>query len=293
MRILYIEDNPDDALILKEKLKDVDMPYNLFFAESLEEGIKRLAEKDIDVILLDLFLPDSRGLDTLRKIQVQEPKPSLPVVLMTGLDDEKLAVKALDAGAQDYIAKGQYTGPLLFRVLRYAIQRHALTEELKMLAVTDELTKLYNRHGFFQLAEQQLKLAQRFKKKAALIYADLDNLRLINDTLGHQEGDLALIDIADILRNTFRSEDIIARISGDDFVVLMIESSDYDVDNAIDRFQENIAENNTKKNTRYTLSLSWGMSQYNPEEPCHIDKLVSAAEELMCRQKAEKRQAKK
>jgi diguanylate cyclase (GGDEF)-like protein len=293
MKILYIEDEAGDVRLLKELLKDVKKPFNLFTAGSLAEGINRLTEKDIDVILLDLSLPDSTGLDTLRKVQVQSGQPSLPIVILTHYDDEETAVKAVEDGAQDYIIKGQFDGRLLFRVLRYAIQRHYLQEELRKLTIMDELTKLYNRQGFFHLAEREMKHAQRTKRKISLICLDLDGLKSINDTLGYQEGDIALIDVAGIIKNTFRSDDIVARIGGDEFVVLLLESTDAATAAGINLLQENIAEHNARRNRRFNLSLSWGISHCEQESQCSIDKLLSRAEELVYLHKIEKNKTKK
>ncbi len=289
MRILYVEDSPGDVRIMQEKMKEINAQYNLFVAESLAAGLKILAGNEIDIILLDLFLPDSKGLVTLEKMLEQGYKTPVPIVVISNLDDETVAGKAVEAGAQDYVVKGQYDGRLLFRVLRYAIQRNLLSEELKKLSITDYLTKIYNRRGFFQLGEQHLKIAQRLKKNVSLIYADFDGLKSLNDKLGHKEGDLALMEVADILRTTFRGEDVIARIGGDEFSALMIETSLCNADGSIGRLEKNLEARNAKRNRAYTISLSLGMDKCNTAIPFSIEKMLSRAEELMYRNKLNKR----
>ena len=129
MRVLLIEDNEDDALLIRETLTEAaGAPFTLEWADRLSAGLARLATGGFDVVLLDFGLPDSQGLETLSKVRDQAPE--VPVVVMTGLADEMLAVEAVRAGAQDYLVKGQVTGHLLTRAARYAVERQRLLEEL-------------------------------------------------------------------------------------------------------------------------------------------------------------------
>ena len=122
-RVLLIEDNPGDARLIWEMLAEVKgSPVDLKYADRLSSGLERLAEGGIDVILLDLSLPDSEGLDTFAQVHARAPQ--VPIIVLTGLDDESLAVKAVREGAQDYLVKGQVDGRLLVRAIRYAIERH-------------------------------------------------------------------------------------------------------------------------------------------------------------------------
>ena len=157
--------------------------------------------------------------------------------------------------------------------------------ELRNQALVDELTGLYNRRGFMLLAQQQLKLADRTKMGMLLLFADLDNLKWINDTLGHRKGDLALIETARILKETFREPDIIARIGGDEFGVLAIEGRKGSAEMLISRLQERLDTHNAKRKHRYKLSLSMGIERYDPECPCSIDELLAMADSLMYEQK--------
>jgi len=163
--------------------------------------------------------------------------------------------------------------------------RVRMEETLRALALIDELTGLYNRRGFFTLAEQQLKTADRVKRRMVLLFADFDGLKQINDTLGHPEGDRALIETADILRETFRESDIIARIGGDEFVMLAIETNGSPAEILTARLQENLAARNARKGRRYKLSLSVGLARYDPERPCSIDDLLAQADRAMYERK--------
>ncbi len=120
--VLLVEDNPGDVLLLQEFLLDVtSTKVNLKSVECIEEALNCLEKESFDVILLDLSLPDSQGLETFVKIHRQVP--AIPIIVITGLDDETLATRAVQQGAQDYLVKGQVSGDLLVRSMRYAIER--------------------------------------------------------------------------------------------------------------------------------------------------------------------------
>jgi diguanylate cyclase (GGDEF)-like protein/PAS domain S-box-containing protein len=164
-------------------------------------------------------------------------------------------------------------------------KRKMMEEELRSLSLTDELTGIYNRRGFFTLAEKLLKIAKRQRKGLCMLYADLDGLKEINDSWGHQEGDLALIDIANILRATYRESDFVARIGGDEFVVIPVGTTGNDMGIISARLQNNIDVHNAKREKGYKLSVSWGISYYDPENPCSVDELLNQADKLMYEQK--------
>lgn len=279
MNILLIEDNEDDTLLIQEMLvKVTDSSLGLKCVDQLSKGLEQLAMGGFDVVLLDLNLPDSQGLNTLNRVLTHAPE--IPVVVLTGFDDETLAIKAVREGAQDYLIKGEIDNPLM-RALHYAIERHRLHMAYRSMSLIDDLTGLYNRRGFLALVEQQLKLAQRTKRGFMVVFADLDGLKQINDTLGHKEGDNVLIKTADLLRDTFRESDIIARLGGDEYAVLAIEANKISLTILAERLQRSIKAYNTKGSQRYQLSLSVGMAQYDPNHPRSIDELLAEADALM------------
>ncbi len=163
-----------------------------------------------------------------------------------------------------------------------------MEEKLQSLSLIDELTGLHNRRGLFALVEQLLKLCKRQKKGTFMLYADVDNLKEINDTFGHKEGDMALKDIADILRKNFRDADIIARIGGDEFVVIPVGAAGDNVETISSRLQKSLEFHNAERNHSYKLSLSFGIAYYDPENPCSIDGLLIQGDELMYEQKRHK-----
>jgi len=175
------------------------------------------------------------------------------------------------------------------RLWSQTLQREKLEEELLSLSVSDALTGLHNRRGFLSLVEQQLKLSDRNKRGVQLYFADLDGLKWINDTLGHVEGDKALIEAATVFKDTFRTSDIVARLGGDEYAALAIDITENDPEIFTDRLQFLIDTRNKQENRKYKLSISVGYSFYNPENPCTLDELIARADKLMYEQKQKKK----
>ncbi len=159
--------------------------------------------------------------------------------------------------------------------------RVRMEEALRALLLIDELTGLYNRRGFLTLGQQQLKAADRAKRRMVLLFADLDGMKRINDTFGHPEGDRALTEAANVLKETLRESDIVARFGGDEFVVLAIETNGAPAEILAARLRANLEACNARGDRRYDLSLSMGLARYDPESPCSIDELVAQADRAM------------
>jgi diguanylate cyclase (GGDEF)-like protein/PAS domain S-box-containing protein len=165
-----------------------------------------------------------------------------------------------------------------------------LEEQLHAMSFMDELTGLYNRRGFFTLAQQQLKVADRAKKDMFLFFADLDKMKQINDTFGHKEGDKALVEISTVLKKAFRKSDIIGRMGGDEFAVLAIDSADKTGEALRHRLYDALEDYNSIKDNNYVLSLSIGTAHYDPECHLSLDKLMAQADEQMYAEKRKKQQ---
>ena len=168
----------------------------------------------------------------------------------------------------------------LHRTVLCAIKQSLLDRELRSLALTDDLTCIYNRRAFYALAAQQLKVARRKGRGLLLFFADVDNLKNINDTFGHREGDFALIRTADALEQTFRNSDILARISGDEFAALALDASSQDQDAILRRLNQHLQEVSAEER-RYKLSLSVGMARFEPKTQNSLADLLSMADRAM------------
>ncbi|HWR58723.1 MAG TPA: diguanylate cyclase, partial [Thermodesulfovibrionales bacterium] len=215
--------------------------------------------------------------------RAKKMRPGMIVIVMTGFIDDFSYDRAIQAGASDFIKK-----PFTLMELRARIDHVKLQEKQRLMAMTDELTGICNRRGFFNLAEQQLRLSKRLKKGIYMLYADVDNLKIINDTLGHNTGDMALVDAANILKATYRESDIIARIGGDEFVVAPIGTTGDSIEAVTGRLEDNLAQHNATGDRRYKLQLSFGVAYCDPENACSVDELVAQAERMMYEHKRSK-----
>ena len=201
-----------------------------------------------------------------------------------------------DGGRRTFLVSGgpriqgtEFGGTLA--VLTDITDRKALEEEIKALSLHDDLTGLYNRRGFLTLADHVLKSGSRLKKVVALIYLDVDNLKRINDSGGHKMGDRALVEIAFILRKSFRESDIIGRLGGDEFAILAMEATSMNVDALTQRLQERLELFNSRSSAEagFRLAVSAGVTVREPDHPEAIDEMISRADLLMYEQKRSKK----
>ena len=214
---------------------------------------KRPAERDLEQMLSSALLASDRDLDRLlRKV------------------DE--ISKALKDDAPDKETLRVAIHPAVWGAVRQAL----LDRELGHLALTDELTCLYNRRGFFAAATQQLKLARRNQHGLLLFYCDVDDLKKINDSFGNREGDLAIIRAAEALEATFRASDTLARLGRDEFAVLALGASGRSHEMVFRRLESNLKKLN-KNESRYQLSLSVGVAELDPKRSVSLGELMSQA----------------
>ncbi len=168
-------------------------------------------------------------------------------------------------------------------------ERKRAEAALQSLSLVDELTGLYNRRGFLAVTEQHLAAIRRNEKVPVILYADLDGLKEINDSLGHHEGDRALVKAAEIFKDTFRSSDILARLGGDEFVVLAAIDSQESTESLATRLQEKFSASNASRNRPYDLSISVGLARFDPEAGHSIEDLMARADRAMYEDKRRKR----
>jgi diguanylate cyclase (GGDEF)-like protein/PAS domain S-box-containing protein len=173
--------------------------------------------------------------------------------------------------------------------LRDITEKKHVEQQLRDISLTDELTGLHNRRGFMTLALQQIKIADRLAQGMTLLYADLDDLKGINDTYGHLAGDQALTDAAAVLKASLRASDILARLGGDEFVGLILESGGETELAVKARVQENLNAHNLQRIRPYRLSFSIGTARYEVTSPCSVEELLEVADREMYRNKLEKK----
>jgi diguanylate cyclase (GGDEF)-like protein/PAS domain S-box-containing protein len=184
----------------------------------------------------------------------------------------------------------QHGVPTIVVNARDLTERQRLQAELRRMSVTDDLTGLNNRRGFFMLAEQEMKLARRLKKDLLLVFVDLDDFKSINDSHGHQVGDQALVETAEILRTTFRESDVLARLGGDEFVALAMFSPEEADDLIETRLHQTLAEHNARPSRRYSLSISTGAARFDARNVQSLAELMAMADDALYEKKRARKQ---
>jgi len=221
VRVLLVEDNLSDARLACDILDESSSAerFEVTHVDRLQEALRLLYEEVFEAVLLDLSLPDSHGLESVTEVRCSVPW--VPVVVLSGIDDETLAVKAVEAGAQDFLVKGREEPSHVVRAIRYAVSRQRSARRLTYLAQYDYLTGLANPTLFRDRLEQALARAARSERPLALLFVDLDRFKDVNDEAGHDVGDALLQEVASRLRNCVRQSDTVARIGGDEFTVVL------------------------------------------------------------------------
>jgi diguanylate cyclase (GGDEF)-like protein len=310
MKILVAEDDPVTRRILEATL--LRWGHEVLITADGTEAWEVLRRKDSPPLaILDWMMPGMNGLEICQKIREQGAATPVYIILLTAKSSKENIVQGLEAGANDYLIKPFDLNELRVRVqvgsrmvelqtnlservreLEQAVRERERAEAaLRNLSLTDELTGLYNRRGFFTFAEHYLNRARRTGEASVMLYADMDGLKQINDTLGHGEGSLALKKVADILRETFRASDIIARIGGDEFSVLATDVPAQEVNTIQARLQENVARYNALGNHTYSISLSLGAVCVDPSSQASIEEMIAKADTAMYEHKRSRKKA--
>ncbi|OYD98128.1 diguanylate cyclase response regulator [Nostoc sp. 'Peltigera membranacea cyanobiont' 210A] len=304
--ILIVDDAPDNLRLLIKILES--QGYIIRKSLNGRMALQAAYRHPPDLILLDIFMPEMNGFEVCQQLKASKITEQIPIIFISILDQINDKVHAFELGGQDYITKPFQELEVLMRVrnqllikqqyqqlleqnqrLEHEIQERLKAEaEVRQLSLTDELTGVYNRRGFFLLGNQQFKIAQRTQMFCCLLFVDLDGLKQINDSLGHKIGDRMLLDTAQLLKQTFRESDIIARIGGDEFVILVSVYS-RSTDEFYLRLQANLERYNQEHNYSYKLSISVGVTQCALNENLSLEQLIEEADKLMYEQKSAKR----
>jgi diguanylate cyclase (GGDEF)-like protein len=284
INVLLIEDNDIDARLTQDLLAEWSVEeFHITHVKTLTEGLSRLGQTRFDAILLDLSLPDAFGLPTVR--QVHATNPSIPLVVLSGVSDQTLALQAVQQGAQDYLVKGQGHPELLARSVRYAIERKRTEERLTYLAQYDHLTGLVNRSLFRDRLVQAMARSKRLQQPIGLMLLDLDKFKAVNDTMGHDVGDELLKAVSERLKSCVREIDTVARMGGDEFTIILEGvSSEAGIVVVAKRIAESIASSFDLKGRSISIGVSIGITVY-PHDDHGVDELLRHADAAMYRAK--------
>lgn len=223
-KILIIEDDRLQFRVTERLLAGARMArFTVDWAQTYEDGLSRLLTGDYAACLLDYQLGARDGLMLMREVRAAHC--DTPVIFLTADSSEHVDEAAMQSGASDYLVKGEITPRMLERSIRYSLKLAGVMRELRQMATRDALTGLLNRRSFDALLSEEIERARRLGHPLTLVLLDLDHFKGINDTHGHPAGDAVLAAIARLLELEVRTIDRVARIGGEEFAVLLMETT--------------------------------------------------------------------
>jgi diguanylate cyclase (GGDEF)-like protein len=273
LRVLIIEPDQEYVLFLREVLTEIRsgrfwsnwVSFETVEAASWSEASAIISSQSIDVILLAPDLPDSQQAQTLRRIQSFAPQ--IPMILLVRPEDDDLAARMVRDGVQDFLTKNHVDCAPLAHAIRNAIERHKLLTAARAAAVTDSLTGLPNRDGFFLFADRDRKLAERLSRRLMVLVAEPTNLNGIADSYGDQRRDLAVVEAADRLRSLAGPTDLVGRIGEMRFGIAVFDTAAESVEEAWTRFHSGAAGHR----------LQVGAAIFDTHHPASLDILLEQA----------------
>jgi len=274
--VLLVQERPQTGQLLSFEAEGFIFDWK--YITALDPALKQMSDKKCDVVVLDISLLGKDPIESFKKIHTS--LPTLPIIVVGAQGEETLAREIVALGAVDYLIEGMESR-YWARSIRYVIERQRLQQELNRCAMTDDLTGLYNRRGLLQLATQHMSLAARVYGVLFFLFADFDGLRKINNTYGHLEGNRALVEVSKVLERVFRKSDILARVGGDEFVVVALTNPKASPELLEARLMAEMMRRNAQKDLPYELSVSVGIVRYDPQDHVTIEQVLSVADKLM------------
>ncbi len=288
-RVLYAEDSLSVAKLTIHILETMGLTIDHF--THAEQAYEAFQTTDYDLLLTDILLAGSMsGVGLVREIRsIEKGKSHIPILAMSAQNDSARKIELLNCGANDYVAKPIFKEELMARV-HNLITNKKLLDKLKAqqhllqeLAMTDQLTELYNRHFLMELAPKHISESFRHKHPLSLIVIDLDNFKTVNDTHGHSVGDIVLMQTAQLLKSACRNEDIAARFGGEEFVLILRHCNAENARKKAELLRMKISDLNPEG---IAISASFGIAELPLNNTCKFDALFSAADHAVYEAKA-------
>jgi len=254
--VLVVDDSPLVHRLLKSRLRDE--PIDLRHSNSGKEALEFIYTHDVATVLLDLNMPQTDGFEVLRDLSEKETTTHIPIIVLSGQQDSQDKVMAFGLGAMDYITKPFDLAELRAR-MRSALRVHRLVRMLSERAQLDGLTGLWNRSHLDDRLAQVVSTADRNNRPLSIALLDLDHFKSINDNYGHPAGDAALQGTAELISQAVRSADIACRYGGEEFAVLMPETTPEQAKALCERIRESIAARNWPSHPDRKITVSIGL----------------------------------
>jgi diguanylate cyclase (GGDEF)-like protein len=286
VHVLLVEDDEDDFLILRDLLMEQDglQKYKLDWVQTYQAGLKEIEQGNYDVYLVDHYLGDNSGLNLLK--EASRAGCQAPMIIVTGRSDREIDQASLEAGAMDYLVKGRIDGQLLDRSIRYALERNRLLQQIRDLALRDELTGLYNRRELQRFLDYELIKSRRYGHPFSMMMIDIDHFKEINDRLGHRTGDVILQHLGQVMLSNTRGCDLAARYGGDEFIVVLPETTARQSWNSAERLRKVVEKQSirvTNESGAYEqiqVTVSNGIAGF-PEDADSVESLLDAADQAL------------
>jgi len=284
--ILIVDDTKINIDILIELLDD---KYDIIVSLNGRRALEIVDETHIDIILLDILMPDINGYDVCRVLKSKDRTKSIPVIFITANTDEESIDNAFEVGGIDYITKPFKALELLARIKTHLNMQNLIQEleeshkDMELLASQDHMTKLYNRRYFSEISTTILKLAKRNKTNLSILMLDIDKFKNINDTYGHPVGDDVIIALADLLKELSRESDIACRFGGEEFLILLPQTSidgAYAIGEKIRQHVEDLVIT-LEDNSPLKFTISVGVAETDLETEDNLEKTIHKADDAL------------
>lgn len=291
VKILLIEDNKVDIQTITNFIEQSKrLNAQIKTVDSIKKAKTIMFYEPIDIILIDINVQGMK-FDEFYDAFDQD-NLSIPYIVITDERDEDIGIEAVKKGAQDYLVRSEISERILRRAIIYSLERHDILDSLYRATIVDELTGLYNRRGLYTLGNQQVELAKRHDDDIFIFYLDLDGMKKINDTLGHEFGDKALIETSNIMHKSFRTTDILSRLGGDEFVVVAVKAQHEFIPIITQRVKDYVKKQNAS-NKKYQISISIGVSKIDLESKSPLDDAIHDADKKMYQSKIKNKKNRK
>jgi diguanylate cyclase (GGDEF)-like protein len=251
--------------------------YELEWSSTYEDGLAKILAGGYEACLLDYQLGPKDGLQLIREALAAGCRT--PIVFLTAESSPQVDIEAMNAGALDYLVKGEITPRSLERSLRYALKLGETLEALRQLATRDQLTGLLNRREFDRIMAEEAERCRRFGQPLALVMVDIDHFKAVNDTHGHQAGDAVLREIAKTLTGQLRTVDRVARIGGEEFALVLMQTGRSAATEVAQRVVEAVAASPVviESGASLRLTISAGVAVL-PDDVSWLELLIGAAD---------------
>lgn len=273
--ILMVDDNPQNLQMLGNTLKE--KKYKLAAAQNGRQALDFVKKRKPDLILLDIMMPGMDGYEVCRRLKEDPDTEKIPVIFLTAKTETRSIIQGFEVGGVDYITK-PFVKEVVFSRINVHLKLKKALERMERMSVTDEMTGVFNRRYAYEIMARQISLSRRENTGFIICYIDIDNLKKINDTYGHSEGDALIITVTRTLREAIRDTDYLFRMGGDEFMIIFPNAQLEESGSLVERLREEL---NRRDIHGVPIDFSFGFSRFGPGDPLSAEALIKRADDRM------------